>query len=178
MYVCICIYISCIHTYIHTYILNALYATITRHYMYVHWSSHQYIYPQHTCIHTCMHTCMHVYMHLPSHQYTYPQHTYMHTCMCICLRHLIIIYVHCIHACIHTCMHMYTPPVYIVIDRNGLRHMSDGPYKRHEPVVAHYPLDSLYCVYILLLGMYVCMCVYMCVCMYVCIHVCMHVCGM
>jgi hypothetical protein len=22
-----------------------------------------------------------------------------------------------------------------VIDRNGLRHMSDGPYKRHEPVV-------------------------------------------
>jgi hypothetical protein len=23
-----------------------------------------------------------------------------------------------------------------VIDRNGLRHMSDGPYKRHEPVVS------------------------------------------
>jgi hypothetical protein len=23
-----------------------------------------------------------------------------------------------------------------VIDSNGLRHMSDGPYKRHEPVVS------------------------------------------
>jgi hypothetical protein len=23
-----------------------------------------------------------------------------------------------------------------LIDRNGLRHMSDGPYKRHEPVVS------------------------------------------
>ncbi len=23
-----------------------------------------------------------------------------------------------------------------LIDRNGLRHMSDGPYKRHEPIVS------------------------------------------
>jgi hypothetical protein len=27
-------------------------------------------------------------------------------------------------------------PEAIVIDRNGLRHMSDCPYKRHEPIVS------------------------------------------